>query len=50
MDDRPATAIDLQWERGLKFISRDKYGHSVIVHAPATDGDGFHASSRESSS
>ncbi len=41
MPDKPITNIEVSWEGGYKFSSRDAYGHSVIVDAPQSDGDGF---------
>ena len=41
MEESSVTSVDLTWEGGLKFTSRDAYGHTVTVDAPAEDGDGF---------
>ena len=41
MPDKPITNIEVSWEGGYKFSSRDAYGHSVIVDAPQSDGDSF---------
>ena len=41
MAERPTSTIDVQWEGGFKFTSRDAYGHTVTVDAPSNDGDAF---------
>ena len=41
MSDRPVTNIDMSWEGGFRFTSRDRYGHSIAVDAPASEGDDF---------
>lgn len=41
MPERPTTTIDVSWQGGLKFASRDAYGHTLTVDAPANDGDSF---------
>ena len=41
MGDKPTTSIDVSWEGGFKFASRDAYGHTVTVDAPVNDGDDF---------
>ena len=39
MADKLATTIEISWEGGFKFTSRDGHGHSVTVDAPMNDGD-----------
>ena len=39
MSEKPTTTIDLAWNGGFKFTSKDAYGHSVTVDAPMNDGD-----------
>ena len=41
MADKPETSIDVSWQGGFKFASRDVYGHTVTVDAPVNDGDEF---------
>lgn len=41
MPERPTTTIDVSWQGGLKFTSRDAYGHTLTVDAPENDGDSF---------
>ena len=41
MADKPTTAVDIAWEGGFKFVSRDAHGRSIAVDAPENDGDGF---------
>ena len=41
MPERPTTTVDVSWQGGLKFASRDAYGHTLTVDAPANDGDSF---------
>jgi len=41
MPESPETTIDLAWEGGLRFTSRDRFGHSVTVDAPEEDGQPF---------
>ena len=41
MAEKPTTTIDVTWEGGFRFESRDAHGHSVTVDAPQKDGDRF---------
>ena len=41
MDERPSTTIDVAWQGGFKFASRDAHGHTLTVDAPENDGDDF---------
>ena len=41
MDERPTTTIDVTWQGGYKFASRDAHGHTLTVDAPQNDGDSF---------
>ena len=41
MAEKPTTSIDITWEGGFRFESRDAHGHSVTVDAPEKDGDSF---------
>ena len=39
--DRPSSIVNLNWEGGFRFESRDTYGHSLTLDAPQSDGDAF---------
>ena len=41
MSNRPTTEIDVEWQGGFEFTSRDAYGHTVTVDAPVEAGDSF---------
>ncbi len=41
MADRPTSTINVNWEGGFRFASKDTYGHTVVVDAPMNEGDGF---------
>ncbi len=41
MPSSPETTIDLAWDGGLRFTSRDGFGHSITVDAPEDDGQPF---------
>jgi putative redox protein len=41
MPASPETTVDLTWERGFKFTSSDRFGHSVTVDAPEEGGPAF---------
>ena len=41
MAEKPTTSIDITWEGGFRFESRDAHGHTVTVDAPENDGDRF---------
>ena len=41
MSDKPTTTVDLSWKGGFEFVSRDSYGHALVVHAPENEGEPF---------
>ncbi len=40
-DNRPSSAVNLNWEGGFRFESRDTYGHTLTLDAPDRDGASF---------
>ncbi len=41
MAEKPTSSVQVEWESGFKFASRDAYGHRVTVDAPQSEGDAF---------
>ena len=41
MSDKPTTTVDLSWKGGFEFVSRDGYGHALVVDAPENEGEPF---------
>ena len=39
MDERPATTVDVSWEGGFRFVSRDARGRTLTVDVPQEEGD-----------
>ena len=39
MDERPATTVDVSWEGGFRFVSRDARGRTLTVDVPKEEGD-----------
>ncbi len=41
MAEKPTSSVQVEWESGFKFASRDAHGHCVTVDAPQSEGDAF---------
>ena len=41
MTDKPTTTVTTIWRGGMKFASKDNYGHEAITDAPATEGSSY---------
>ena len=39
MAERPTTTVDVSWQGGFKFVSRDARGMTLTVDVPKEDGD-----------
>ncbi len=40
-DGRPSSTVNLTWEGGFRFESRDTHGHTLTLDAPQSDGASF---------
>lgn len=41
LDNRPSSTVNVTWQGGFEFLSRDAYGNTITVNVPQSKGEKF---------